>query len=171
MPSTLVGRVRAATMLGVLGIVAIIISPGASQAQPEAPLLVHMVVDANKNDADACVGFNLAWVAVEQGQPVEMLFDSWAGYNVKKGDFWEQFRVPSRYRQIIIDAVGHDIDWQEGSYMDLLKYLHAKGMAVSANRSFLALSNDEKKLPKFVEQLPLDQVLDHIRSARGYARY
>ena len=134
-------------------------------------LLFHLVTDANTNDANACVAFNLAWVAVEKGLKVEMLFDSWAGYNIKEGDFWGKYQVPKHYRQLVVDAIGKEIDWKGGTYMDLLKYLKQKEMIVSANKTFLSLSGDDKKLPSFVEKIGLAQMVEHIANASGYVRY
>ena len=88
-----------------------------------------------------------------------------AGGRVVDGTGSAEYRADVGIKGEVIDAIG------DLSMAQTARIIDAKGMVVSANRSFLALSNDEKKLPEFVEQLPLDQVLDHIRSARGYARY
>lgn len=135
------------------------------------PLLLHLRADANKNDADPCIAFNLAWVAVEKGQEVEMLFDSWAAYNVKEKDFWARYPVPIAYKRIVENEVGDSVEWKEGSYMDLLRYLQNKGMRVSANATFLSLSGDAEKLPDFVERLTVSQVLERLREAEGYGAY
>jgi len=137
----------------------------------ERPFLLHLLTDANKNDANACVAFNLAWVAIEQGHPVEMLFDGWASYNIKTSDFWAKYRVPDHFRKLVSETAGHDVEWAGGTYMDLLKYLNGKGLVVAANKTFLALSRDDKKLPSFVQQWTLAEMVTHLRNAGGYASY
>ena len=151
-------------------ILCFVIIPVTSYAQSNR-LLVHMVTDANKNDADACIAFNIAWVAVEKGFPVEMLFDSWAAYNIKRGDFWSRFKVPHSYRKLVITSIGKDILWKGGSYLNLLKYLKKKGMVISTNQTFLSLSNDHKKIPQFIERINLMQMVERIKNASGYVRY
>ncbi|MFQ5646548.1 MAG: hypothetical protein ACE5GM_06445 [bacterium] len=134
-------------------------------------LLIHMLTDANKNDANACVAFNVAWVAVEKGLSVEMLFDGWAGYNVKQDDYWAKYQVPSNYQKLVSKAVGREVKWQGGNYIDLLKYLKQKGMVVTANKTFLALSGDDKKLPLFIKQLSLVEMVDHFSGASSCITY
>jgi len=164
------------TISGVLGVGACLAFYGGAPAEAQAPtaerpLLLHLLTDANSNDANACVAFNLAWVAIEQGHPVEMLFDGWASYNIKTGDFWAKYRVPEHFRKLVSKTVGHDVEWGGGTYVDLLKYLHGKGLVVAANKTFLALSGDDKKLPSFVEQWTLAEMVTHLRGSSGYASY
>ena len=164
---------RVAVPITGLMILAVAVFAGAGQAAAaaEGPLLVHVLGDANKGDANHCVAFNLVWVAVEKGQSVEMLFDSMAGYNIKEEDYWAKYQVPENYRHLVAETVGGEIDWSGGSYLELLRYLHGKGLVVSANKTFLALSGDDVKLPPFVNQLSLAEMVDHVAGAGSYVAY
>ena len=44
-------------------------------------------------------------------------------------------------------------------------------MIVSANKTFISLLGDDKKLPSFVEKIGLAQMVEHIANASGYVRY
>jgi len=72
-------------------------------------LFIHLVTNANQIDADSCVGFNLAWTAIEQGHEVTIFFDSWAAYNIKNGDYWEKYTVPKGLTKVVAENVGHDL--------------------------------------------------------------
>lgn len=144
-------------------------------------VLIHLVDNFKENDGPVCVAFNAAWQALQEGDEVEIFFDQEATYGIKQ---WEPgktdlglYPLPDRIKGLMAEAFGLEEDSLPNNYQVYLQLLHDKGVRITANGFWNALTQveehikDRKNILPFVEPLTLQEFLEHRQAATIYLRF
>ncbi len=147
-----------------------------SEAQKKKRVLIYLRDNIKENDGPACVAFDAAWAALAQGYSVELMFDQGAAYNLKifegdgKTDF-QRYDLPQRLKELLAEQFGGSPDQMPKTYQDFLDLLQRKGLLVTVNGTWNALTEIEKTVKgrahivKYVQPLDLREMVEHAAAA------
>lgn len=147
-----------------------------SGAQGKKRILIYLRDNIKENDGPACVAFDAAWGALAKGYEVEMMFDQGAAYNLKifegdgKTDF-QRYDLPDKLKQLLAEQFGGTPAEMPKTYQDFLDLLNQKGMTVTVNGTWNALTGVEKTVKgkehivSYVQPLDLREMVEHAAAA------
>jgi len=162
-------------------LIALALAAVAGPARAGETVLIHLTDDFKKNDGPVCVAFNVAWQALEDGDTVEIFFDQDAAYGLKQ---WEPgktdlglYPLPDRIKELLAETFGVGVDTLPENYQVYLERLHERGVRITVNGFWNALTQVEKTVTgkenilPIVEPITLKQFLADRAAADVYLRF
>ena len=144
-------------------------------------VFIHLTANFKENDGPVCVAFNAAWAAREKGYHVELFFDQGAAYGLKQ---WAPgktdlgiYDLPEDLKNLLVESFGVKKDQLPKNYQDYLAFLNDKGVRVTTNGLWNALTKVEKTVKgtenilPYVQPLTIQEVIDHRAAADVYLKF
>jgi hypothetical protein len=144
-------------------------------------VFIHLTANFKEDDGPVCVAFNAAWAAIEKGYNVEMFFDQGAAYALKQ---WEPgktdlsiYDLPDDLKVLLVESFGVQRDQLPKNYQGFLSFLNDKGLHVTSNGLWNALTKVEKTVKgtqnilPYVQPLTIQEVIDHRAAADIYLKF
>jgi len=144
-------------------------------------VFIHLTANFKEDDGPVCVAFNAAWAAQEKGYKVELFFDQGAAYGLKQ---WEPgktdlgiYDLPDDLKALLVESFGVERDQLPKTYQDYLAFLNDKGVHVTVNGLWNALTKVEatvkgtQNILPYVQPLTIQEVIDHRAEADIYLKF
>ena len=150
-----------------------------SYAETGKSFLVHAKTSLKIDDAQLCAVPNVAWMALQKGYAVTILFDASGVTALRKGGVFggdktplDKAELPERERKSIAAQLGFPLDQVPHNYGEYVRLLKDKGVRLLANRTMMMLYKiGEDEIETAVTPIGLDEMVKLISSADIYVAY
>jgi len=141
--------------------------------------LIHAKTALKLDDAQICAVPNVAWMALQQGYKVTILFDASGVMTLKKGGLFggnatplDKASLPERERQSLSTQLGVPLESIPHDYGEYLRLLRTKGVALYANRTMMLLYKiGEDEIESAVTPVGLKELVELFQRADVYVAY